>query len=707
MQRPAFVLALGFIFLTQTATAQKFVNAPIPSDNEVRAILKDWTNRRQPDIGIVAGIVSPTSRAIIAYGKPDDHDPYPLDGNSIFEIGSITKVFTSLLLADMVRHGEVALTDPVSRYLPKEAKVPWRHGRVITLEDLSRHRSGLPRMPMNFLPINPKDAYRRYSPKDLYRFLALYPLPRDIGSQFEYSNLGVGMLGYALSLAAGKNYEELLRMRILKPLQMSSTAITLSPDMKSRLVPGYGMWFERGENWDIGEVFAGAGGLRSTANDLLTFLAAQIGATNTQLRPAIALTRLQWQPAYSKTDIGLGWLKISAGGREIIFHNGATGSYCAFAGFDHEAKAGAVVLTNLATPLGDVEAVGFRLLGLTPRPSPPWPLLAVVGVIGAAILVARLREEKTTRPGSAPASFAKADVPRSTGLSDTITPNRPEEQRTSGAVPRPAVRGEMLLAMDSPPDIMIDIRDLFFSYQSLEALHGVSFQIRRGELVGLLGPNGAGKSTTLKILAGILPTNRGKVRIAGYPLPEQHLEAKRIIGYLPEAPLVYECLSGTEFLEFLGRLQGLEERILQDRIRVLLEAFELNNVRVPRISAYSKGMRQKILLSAALLHNPDVLLLDEPLSGLDVETSILIKDLLSALSAQGKTILYSSHVLDVVEKVCHRILVIDHGSLIADAPLDELKSRTSERSLEDIFRILTHAEDTKPKIERVLEVLHS
>jgi len=155
----------------------------------------------------------------------------------------------------------------------------------------------------------------------------------------------------------------------------------------------------------------------------------------------------------------------------------------------------------------------------------------------------------------------------------------------------------------------------------------------------------------------------------------------------------------------MGRLQGLEEKSLQARIRVFLEIFELNHVRAPRLSGYSKGMRQKILLSAALLHDPDVLLLDEPLSGLDVDSSILIKDLLTALSENGKTILYSSHVLDVVEKVCHRIIVMDQGNLIADAPLEELKARTNEESLESIFRILTHSEDTKPKIDKVMEAL--
>jgi ABC-2 type transport system ATP-binding protein len=259
--------------------------------------------------------------------------------------------------------------------------------------------------------------------------------------------------------------------------------------------------------------------------------------------------------------------------------------------------------------------------------------------------------------------------------------------------------------MGNVSDAVIDIQNLRFSYSSIEVLHGISFRVRRGEVVGLLGPNGAGKSTTLKIVAGIHPTGRGKVHIAGYSLPEQHLEAKKTIGYLPESPLMYECLSGMEFLELMGRLQGLDETILHARIQALLEAFELTNVRVPRISGYSKGMRQKVLLSAALLHNPDVLLFDEPLSGLDVDASILIKDLLITLSAHGKTILYSSHVLDVVEKVCHRVIVIDHGNILADAPLEELKSRTSEESLEVIFRKLTHSEDTAPKIARVMEAL--
>jgi ABC-2 type transport system ATP-binding protein len=261
--------------------------------------------------------------------------------------------------------------------------------------------------------------------------------------------------------------------------------------------------------------------------------------------------------------------------------------------------------------------------------------------------------------------------------------------------------------MDSVHVTSIKVKDLFFSYHSKEVLHGISFDIHRGEMVGMLGQNGAGKSTTLKIISGILPTSAGKVHINGYSLPEQHLEAKKVIGYLPESPLLYECLNGTEFLELMGRLHGLEEKMLQKRIRILLETFELNSSRYLRLSGYSKGMRQKILLSAALLHDPEILILDEPLSGLDVDTSKLIKDMLAALVAHGKTVLYSSHILDVVEKVCSRVLLIDRGNLVADAPLEELKQRTNEKSLEDIFRKLTHSEDTGPRIARFLEALQS
>jgi ABC-2 type transport system ATP-binding protein len=253
----------------------------------------------------------------------------------------------------------------------------------------------------------------------------------------------------------------------------------------------------------------------------------------------------------------------------------------------------------------------------------------------------------------------------------------------------------------------IEIEGLVFSYDSIEVLHSLSFHIQRGEIVGLLGPNGAGKSTTLKLLTGLLTPDQGKMRVNGFCLPQESLEVKRSIGYVPEAASMYVCLSAQEFLELAGRLHEINERSLQSRIRVLLEAFGLQAKRHQRLSDYSKGMRQKILLSAALLHDPALLLLDEPLSGLDVESSILIKDLLAALAAQGKTILYSSHVLDVVEKICNRILIISSGILIADGSLDDLKARTSESRLEDVFRQLTHSENTAPIISELLDGLKS
>ena len=183
-----------------------------------------------------------------------------------------------------------------------------------------------------------------------------------------------------------------------------------------------------------------------------------------------------------------------------------------------------------------------------------------------------------------------------------------------------------------------------------------SFTLAKGEIVGLLGPNGAGKSTTIKIIAGILAAASGAVSVAGLELPRQAVEVKRRIGYVPEAAGLYESLTGQEFLELIGRLHDIEEETLQKRILGLLETFGLVSDRSSRLDTYSKGMRQKILIASALLHNPELILLDEPLTGLDVNT------------ADGKAILYSSHVLDVVERVCNRVIVIHQGRLSPTIP---------------------------------------
>jgi ABC-2 type transport system ATP-binding protein len=243
-------------------------------------------------------------------------------------------------------------------------------------------------------------------------------------------------------------------------------------------------------------------------------------------------------------------------------------------------------------------------------------------------------------------------------------------------------------------DAIVHVENLVFRYGGTEVLHSISFTLAKGQIVGLLGPNGAGKSTTIKILSGILSQSSGHVAVCGLSLPESAVSVKERIGYVPEAAGMFESLSGQEFLELSGRLHNVEETTLQARIKGVLERFDLAKDRLRRLEAYSKGMRQKILIGAALLHNPQLLLLDEPLTGLDVDAQIMVKDLIAALAADGKTILYSSHVLEVVERICDRILIIHKGDLIADGSIESLRESTQKSTLEEVFRQLTHKEGT-------------
>ena len=254
-------------------------------------------------------------------------------------------------------------------------------------------------------------------------------------------------------------------------------------------------------------------------------------------------------------------------------------------------------------------------------------------------------------------------------------------------------------------DPIVQFDRVVFSYNYIEVLHEISFSLGRGEVVGLLGPNGAGKSTSIKLMAGILSTRSGSITVAGLPLPERAVDVKQRIGYVPETAVLFDSLTGQEFLELSGRLHGVEEDLLQARICSILETFALMSDRSSRLDSYSKGMRQKILIGAALLHNPELILLDEPLSGLDVNAAIMIKDLIAALAAAGKTILYSSHVLDVVEKVCDRVLIIDEGKLIADGTAESLKASTQESTLEDVFRNLTNSASVDPGVARIVAAL--
>jgi ABC-2 type transport system ATP-binding protein len=257
------------------------------------------------------------------------------------------------------------------------------------------------------------------------------------------------------------------------------------------------------------------------------------------------------------------------------------------------------------------------------------------------------------------------------------------------------------------PGDSIRVSGLRFGYDGAEVLHGISFGIRPGEVTGLLGPNGAGKSTTLKILTGILKFSQGQVEVEGHQLPDEAFEVKKRVGYVPESAELYESISALEFLELCGRLHEIEERTLRSRIDALLESFGLSAQRRQRLGSYSKGMRQKVLISAALLHYPSVIIMDEPLTGLDVESALMTKDLLASLASAGKTVLYSSHVLDVVERFCDRVLIMDRGNIVADGSPDELKARSHESSLEAVFRGVTHTESTEPHIAKILEALRS
>jgi len=257
------------------------------------------------------------------------------------------------------------------------------------------------------------------------------------------------------------------------------------------------------------------------------------------------------------------------------------------------------------------------------------------------------------------------------------------------------------------PGPIVQFDRVLFDYDGAQVLHGISFQIQRGEVVGLLGPNGAGKSTTIKIIAGLHAPSNGAVTVTGMPLPERAIAVKQNIGYVPEAAALFESLTAQEFLELCGRLHDVEEDRLQHRIASLLETFSLTADRDSRLDTYSKGMRQKVLIAAALLHNPDLILLDEPLTGLDVNAAILVKDLIATLAAEGKSVLYSSHVLDVVEKVCDRVIIIHKGHIIANDSPGRLKEAHEQGTLEDVFRKLTGSGNVDPAVKRVIEALRS
>ncbi len=243
--------------------------------------------------------------------------------------------------------------------------------------------------------------------------------------------------------------------------------------------------------------------------------------------------------------------------------------------------------------------------------------------------------------------------------------------------------------MQNTSEPVVSIKDLKMSYSDKEVLKGIDLDIYKGQIIGYIGPNGAGKSTTVKIMLGIVEGFKGSVRVFGEDITNGSTEYKRRIGYVPETAEVYDSLTAHEYLTFIGELYGLDPETVDRKARKLMKIFDIEEVYQSRISSYSKGMKQKLLIIASLLHNPDILFFDEPLSGLDANSVMVFKEIMTLLAGEGKTIFYSSHIMDVVEKISSRIILINNGQIIADGTFEELKQRCSEGSLEEIFNQMT------------------
>jgi len=244
-------------------------------------------------------------------------------------------------------------------------------------------------------------------------------------------------------------------------------------------------------------------------------------------------------------------------------------------------------------------------------------------------------------------------------------------------------------------------------YNGLTAVREVSFLVPAGRVTGYLGPNGSGKSTTVKMLTGLLQPTRGEILFDGRPVQDHWLEYKARLGYVPEEPLLYPYLTAPEYLRLVGRLRRMPEARLSARIDAMLRLLALQPHRHLPIASFSKGMKQKVLIVAALLHDPDVLIFDEPLSGLDVSAMLVFRHLLTALAEAGKAILYSSHVLEVVEKVCTRVVILDRGRIVADDDVSALREMTQSPTLEHVFTELVSREDPAAVAREMVEAIRA
>ena len=334
-----------------------------PSSASIQTLLTSRVDIGHDSVGYVAAIEDASGKRLINIGRSDSPDGWAMDGDTVFEIGSITKVFTALLLADMVLQGEVALSDPVAKYLPPQGQPRRFDGKLISLLDLVTHTSGLPRMPNNIELKDPGNPYADYSVAQLYAALSSMPALYYPGSQYQYSNLGFGLLGHVLALRAGRSYEELLVSRICAPLGLNDTRITLTSSMRQRLTPGHNASLQKVPNWDLPAV-AGAGALRSTANDLLRFLDAGQGRVQTELAAAFAsLLDVRRQTDTPREYAAAGWFVRTEHDDELVWKDGGTGGYSTFIGYSTHSGLAVVLLANTLSGF-TTPRIGWHLLNL-------------------------------------------------------------------------------------------------------------------------------------------------------------------------------------------------------------------------------------------------------------------------------------------------------------------------------------------------------
>lgn len=252
---------------------------------------------------------------------------------------------------------------------------------------------------------------------------------------------------------------------------------------------------------------------------------------------------------------------------------------------------------------------------------------------------------------------------------------------------------------------VLQLNGLKKNYGMKEVLKGIDLTVYRGQIIGYIGPNGAGKSTTIKILLGLEGDYSGTIEIFGEKVDDRKIEYKRRIGYVPEMADLYDNLTAMEYLTFVGELYGMDFKAADEKAQRLMKAFGLEAVYHSRIASFSKGMRQKVLIISSLIHNPDLLFLDEPLNGLDANSVMVFKEILALLASQGKTIFYSSHIMDVVEKISNRIILIKDGTIVADGSFKELKEQNTEGTLEQIFNQLTGFNEYKTIAENFVSII--